>query len=145
MGQFDSPQFKKLQAQWYKKLAKNGFKDHETSDERLISPASDIGQLRALKQITPESRDAYRQIGDSSKLEYYSLASEFLLYFKFKSIKEYKIFELHAQGVPYRGIAKALKRYKGASRSEIARVIAGLAKLMLKGSWRPLEDAEGDF
>lgn len=91
---------KELQAFWYRKLKELGFEDIENvalSDRPLIQWHAHYFQQR------------HTSLGFSQQEEYYRLAAIWLHDHTFKTKTDKRIWELHAQGVGYRGIAKALK------------------------------------
>lgn len=117
----DTPEFKKLQKKWYKKLEDEDFNDVEQDEEYL-------------KQF---ARIDTRYCGPiEAKIEYYRLATHFLNDYKFLSRFEYTIWMYHTEGISARNIAKILnrikKRYKkkNIERMMIWRVISRLAKEM---------------
>ena len=89
-----SQEFKKLQAQWYKKLEKKGFKDIECANEQLRSWDS----LRFRSLYTPNEV--------SERCRYYELACQMLHDFKFKSPRDKRIWKKHCQGLTSTEIAK---------------------------------------
>lgn len=100
-SQFQTKEFKALQARWNKKLEDEGFQDIETPDGRLkgISHADFF-------------KAHYNQIDAQAKQEYYRCAGYFLYEYKFKNQLERKIWELHVEGIGIREIVKVLKKQK---------------------------------
>lgn len=82
-----TPEFKKLQAQWDKKLASSGFVDIEKPDGSLTD-----GRFRT-----------------QQKAAYYEEVSHHLWHSEFDSPKHRKIWGLHAEGLTYKQIAKRVR------------------------------------
>lgn len=120
----NSPQFKKLQKQWYEKLAKEGFEDIEQTDGNLKVWTSHIH--RSLQSLAnPTLREA--------KETYYRLASQFLHEFVFPDQKTKKIWQMHSDGISYRHIAKELaKSGHHADKDSIWRIVRNLRNEMKK-------------
>lgn len=95
----DPTQFKKLKLEWYKKLAKSGFRDIENENGRM-----DIG--KSLHNIVQK----YDQNSYAEKEEYYRLAGRFLWDYPFPSKQERLIWELHSEGVAIDDIYVELKK-----------------------------------
>lgn len=94
---YETPEFKALNSKWKNKLEKAGFKDIEQEDENLRVWTSSLFGLR------PD--------WDKSKEEYFRAAGKFLWDHEFETRTEYRIWELHSQGVSITKIVKALRRY----------------------------------
>jgi hypothetical protein len=113
------PQHKKLEREWYEKLRESGFVDIEdtTTEERpLISWHNMRFKNKAIVQ-----REALQ--------DYYARAKEVLATYKFDTLKEHKIWELHSEGVSINRIEKALTRFKAPNKREYIRnVINKVAK-----------------
>lgn len=92
-----SKEFKQLQAKWYSKLEKSGFKDIEHSEDLLKN--YDAHHI---------VRNYNRFATGESKIEYYTLAGHFLYDFVFKSKKDELIWKAHAEGSTIRATAKML-------------------------------------
>lgn len=92
--------FQKLAQQWNKKLAKSGLTDVENQhpEEPMLNTWDDHYFRR---RFTAESA--------LSRQDYYYIATQFLNTYKFESIRERKIWELHAEGLSFREIAQKLK------------------------------------
>lgn len=89
---------KALIDKWYAKLEKSGFKDIEESEDRMeVWASTNFQRFR-------KRRTEFEGIQD-----YYVLAGRFLHDYKFESKKDRAIWELHAEGLGYREIAKQLK------------------------------------
>lgn len=95
----DQKQLQKLQQKWYKKLAKSGFKDIE-DPSRQDNPLIHWDSIEFQRYWTP---DAFVE-----KQRYYELARQMLFDFKFKSKRDKKIWELHADGAQNKDIAKVV-------------------------------------
>lgn len=92
----DSKEFKDLQAKWYKKLANTGFADIEQPDGNLKNWA--LSLIR------------HDETTENAKQDYYRLAGQLLhSSYPFQSNTERKIWEMHAEGLSIRDIAKKLK------------------------------------
>lgn len=115
--------FEELQSFWYGKLAKSGFKDLEAKNGTLKMYATLNPYITKLK--TP-----YIEFTE----EYHRIAGQFLHEHKFESRKDFRIWELHSEGVGAPAIAPILKkeRFKSCSRSEVQRVTSALTSVMLQ-------------
>ncbi len=107
---FKSPEFKKLQKEWYKKLAKSGFVDIEQNEYELKNPATGA-------PFTAEET-----------IQYYKLASAYLENTDFETLNEKLVWFLHSQGETGRTIGTALNK----SASYVSRIIAKHEERMLK-------------
>lgn len=96
----NSPEFKKLQAEWNKKLAASGFEDIEDSN----------GQLKGKWSGDSDIRNKYTELTYAAKERYYQLAGQFLNDYPFKTEKDRIIWEMHSEGISIRDIVKALKK-----------------------------------
>jgi hypothetical protein len=92
--------FEKLQDKWYKKLEKTGFKDIEYADMSVKSARVS----RSLNWSDPTLRQ--------SVLEYYLMAYNFLIDYKFESEVDKIIWEYYAEGLSIRDIVQILKDTK---------------------------------
>ena len=90
-------EFKKLQKEWYKKLAKEGFEDIEQDEEHLKQWESGY----FLHRYSP---DVF-----AAKQEYFRLAGRFLLEHDFESAFERKVWALYAEGHTLSFIRKRVK------------------------------------
>lgn len=116
----NSNEFKKLQADWYKKIKDKGFNDIEQEDGMLKSWHSSLFSKN------------YNVITHEAKEEYYRLAGIFLQHNKFKDAKERYIWERHSSGVSIRNIVKELKAKKiKAYKVLVLKIIQRLSKKML--------------
>jgi len=88
-----------LKREWYAKLRASGFQDIETGDEH-------DGLLKTDKRFQDGHESA-----DAAQAEYYRLASSFLYEHRFKTPRDRRIWEAHAEGVPMREIAKRCRTY----------------------------------
>jgi hypothetical protein len=118
---FDTDAFKKLQAAWYKKLAKEDFPEAEQPDGNLKEWTSTLAKAR------------YRPVYWEAKEEYYRLAGQFLYEHPFKSKLEECIWELHAEGISVTNITSILKtkRYK-ITREKVSKLLKALVETMKK-------------
>jgi hypothetical protein len=91
-----SKELKKLEAKWYKKLAKEGFEDIEQDENNLKQWHNHFFFAR------------YDADSFNSKAEYFQLAGAFLHEYEFANEVEKKIWELHADGLPLTEIYKVL-------------------------------------
>lgn len=91
---------------WYRVLADAGFKDIETRDET----GEMNGPLKTDKRWNADKRLSFEDVaaGYESEAEYYRLAGLFLHEHRFPVKEDRSIWELHAEGVPYREIATRL-------------------------------------
>jgi DNA-binding NarL/FixJ family response regulator len=112
-----SNELKKLQAKWYKKLAKEGFKDIEVQESPL-EMLHTWDSLYFLSRYTPEQFKA--------KQLYYERAAQFLHSHVFETSREKSIWEQYSQGLSARAIAK-LRR---TSTYKIRKIIKNLERLM---------------
>lgn len=137
-------ELKKLQAKWYKKLAKSGFKDIEESEDRLkqghgryIPEQIKKGRLRVTeynnKAYTARNKNTIAQEGEAiqllteAKQRYYELARQFCHEYEFKTAREASIWAEHAEGVSARSIAKRRRM----DDNKVFKLIAYLEGVML--------------
>lgn len=111
-------QFKKLNAEWAKKLKASGFKDIESSNGRM-----DID--KALNNVVTK----YDQISYAAKEDYYRLAGQFLHDNDFESEFDKIIWENHSSGVAITVIVKILsakghKAYKRKVHERLQKLVA---------------------
>lgn len=90
---FNSKEFKKLKAEWDKKLLESGFQDIENTDGTLKASTDPRTISNALKE--KEEREIY-----------YTIARRFLQTHTFANEIEKKIWEGHTEGIGIRKIAK---------------------------------------
>lgn len=116
------PDFKKLQEKWYAKLKREGFEDQEDENGNL--------KEHSARFYTKAHRN--QAGGWQAKAEYYQLASQFLLEYKFNNERERIIWEYHSNGISTYDIAATLKkaRVKKMSRRTINNIIINLKKSM---------------
>lgn len=88
-----------LKREWYARLKASGFEDIETGDEH-------DGLLKTDKRF----QDGHESV-DAAQAEYYRLASVFLHEHRFANVRERRIWEAHAGGIPMREIAKRCRTY----------------------------------
>lgn len=91
---FRTPEFKKTQAEYYKKLKDSGFDDAEKDENYLKEWHSHYFQSR-------NNKDTFE-----SKQEYFSQAEQFLNIFKTLKI----IWAMHTEGQSYREITASMER-----------------------------------
>lgn len=126
MSAFRGKNFKKIQKEWYDKLKKEGFEDIE-----------DVHEKTEYIRIWHSSyfQTKYHPQVFEAKRTYYELAGQFLeasphfrfeLYFQCEIEKT--IWEMHAQGIPVRTIAKKLK----AKVCQIHKIIVQIRKVMME-------------
>ena len=123
----NNKEFKKLQAQWYAKLARKGFEDIE-------SRPAQFGDQCILKEF--ESSKFYnrnRHIDSFiAQEEYFRLAGQFLHEYKFKSKFEQKIWRMHCEGLGLDEIVTIINtRRERLQRTAISLIIKRLSKVML--------------
>lgn len=100
--QFKTKEFLELQAKWYEKLKKDKFNDIERNETTLhLSHAGYFSDLRK----NPNHPDVIE-----AKQNYYRLAGQFTHEHKFKSRRQKRIWQLHADGKSVRQIAEILKK-----------------------------------
>ena len=96
---------KELTTEWYKKLEKSGFQDAEINNQYMHEYA---GWFKA--KHTPETFQ--------EKQDYYLLLFQLLERGTFKNKKEKRIWEMHANAIGVRGIAKTITRLYGKKHSK---------------------------
>lgn len=99
MSRFNSNEFKKLKAKWYKKLEKSGFEDAESDEFNLKVSAKEI--LRKKVQATRQSKE-----------DYYYMAGCFLNEYEFPDEITRIIWEYHTNGLSKYSIAAILNKSK---------------------------------
>ena len=104
-------EFKKLQAAWYLRLREIGFDDIESKG---IYARPDVDR-RTWRRACAERE---------SRIAYFALADEFLRSFRFQKPRHRDAWELHAQGLSVRQIAKDL----GLTRNQVGPLIARLRR-----------------
>ncbi len=97
---FETKEFRKLHAKWHKKLETSGFEDHEEFDSPL-----------ELMKTHENERFRGMYTGDEflSQQRYYELAGQLLHDHTFRTAKDQKIWQMHADGENIRDTAKKLK------------------------------------
>lgn len=128
---------KKLQAQWYKRLAKEGFEDIEQDEDNLKRWDSMyfISRHTNFKgRGAGGAKDAkFSAIQFESRQEYYQLAGAFLHEHEFETDKERLIWELHASGENLIDIYRTLKKMnKKVYLEGIDKTIKRLSEAMVK-------------
>lgn len=131
----ETDEFKRLNKEWSKKLKKSGFKDAEDSFGNLNKWSG-----QALLERT--ERDG---VSVTARVEYFRLATHFLLEHKFESRLDKRAWELHADGVSIRDIVKRLKRYyPGLYRDKVHILITKLKTIMVDKYKASIEQEEND-
>ncbi len=92
-------EFQKLQAQWYKKLEEDGFKDIEQADGKLKTWSSRF------------VHDRVQELGEERE-PYYALCTQFLNEHLFDNRFEQIIWEYHTNGLSSKEIAKVFEKAK---------------------------------
>lgn len=125
-----SSKLRKLQAQWYKKLAKAGFKDVESLDSKgdMRLKQLDSNQLRHGYRVSTEMESAQR---------YYELARQFYWEHVFETSREKEVWRLHSEGLSGAAIASELKTL---SCSSVKRVVQRLREIMMSQRVGELDD-----
>lgn len=111
---------KSLQAEWYAKLKDEGFDDIEQDEEHLKAWHSHMFKAQY-------STEAF-----TAKESYYRAAGKFLHDYRFRTLLERAIWELHANGTTIMAITDSLKGlgYK-TYRRHVHETIQRLSKIML--------------
>lgn len=138
MTNFNSKEFLKLKASWYKKLAKSGFVDAENDKDELIQGAVPYAyRNRTLYGIpSTEVVAEFHETGINATREYFDLAIEFLKVHTFKDAKEKEIWAIHADGLTAKAVVKKHPRKRGYKKANVSRIIKELRDIMLKLEWR---------
>lgn len=97
---YNQPQIKILQSQWYKILKSKGFEDIE----QTTHPDK---PLKAWHSMYFKSRHSADKIDE--QLEYFTQCDRYLHLYQFESEHQRLLWELHAQGLSLRAIAKQLE------------------------------------
>jgi hypothetical protein len=116
-----TPEFKKLQAEWAQKLADSGFQDIEKGElDTVIRP-----------QIIKTQKNQY--IGGT---DYFTFCQEILRLFRFKKEIHRIIFSLHSEGMSERDICQRLKQNQRVTFSQkgINLIIHRVKEQYLKGN-----------
>lgn len=118
--------FKKLQAEWDKKLKDDGFEDAENRD----------GTLKIWHDLhfRKPSHDTNQRADFEATSEYYRLTSQFLHSHQFSSLSERHIWELHCEG-------KSVKQFRSEDVKYQQKVYQILNKLIkeMKSKWNQTE------
>lgn len=100
---FNNKKFRELRDKWYKKLERSGFDDIENNN--LPEPTLKQKHNFQFKNVP---QDVYE-----ARLKYFANCRDLLLTYKFASILEKRIWELHTKGKSLREIEKEIKnKYK---------------------------------
>lgn len=115
--------YQELKEVWYKKLAKSGFVDVESNEFIIKQPASS-----AFNRTSAISRDW------QDRIEYSSMAGQFLHSHSFKNELEKVLWEYHANGLSIREIATVFKKAKlhYSTRDKVFRALKPLIAKMLQ-------------
>lgn len=119
--QIGSPAFQKLEAQWYQKLAQQGFNDIEINPDIL----NNYDGLYFKSKYTPKSFE--------EKKKYFERATDLENEGIFLDETEQMIWHLHSKGISIRAIVEALKK-KGISRhkDQVNQIINELQDMMAR-------------
>lgn len=102
---------KELQRIWYAKLKQSGFVDIEKKNGQLMSPTSSntfLDRHSVFRKMSDENRLETALTARQALEDYYRLARQFLHDFQFKKPYHKKVWELHSEGYPHKGIALKL-------------------------------------
>lgn len=111
---------KALQSHWYRRLAKEGFKDIEYSEGPSEGLIRDIGRLGPRRY----TRDSY--------IEYYRLAAQYLYGGAFPSSLLFRrVWKRHVEGMTVRAIAKELDMSRFKVQETIDKVRVGFYRTMV--------------
>lgn len=118
----NSPEFKKLQKEWYAKAKESGFDDIEQEDGNLKVWSHQFFKVR------------HNQTLFEAKQEYYRLAGQFLHSHKFADDVEKKIWEYHAtDATSIRDIVKELANIGvKTNKNKVNAILRNLSEQMLK-------------
>jgi hypothetical protein len=120
----DQNKFKELQRKWYKKLLNDGFVDIENENHQL----RDFETQKYSKNIFNGLPFADWIRMKLAKMEYYTLARQFIYIHKFPSVKIKKIWSMHAEGLSCRQI----EDITGLNYKEVWKITHSIALKMLK-------------
>lgn len=132
-----SKEFNDLKAKWYKKLSDKGFNDIEHDEDNL----KNLSTNRFMRgRVGNKNRDKMgggdyvnHEVSYQAVETYYQLAGQFLHEHKFDTVRERKIWEMHANGEPATLIATKVRTGKfKANKDSVAKTIRTLADVMLK-------------
>jgi hypothetical protein len=129
---YASQAFKDLQAKWYRKLERTGFKDLEDKLERLKEYSTTKwkeGHPAKARQQSKEKQNDHFLAAVASKEEYYRAAGHWLYDHKFDKKVEFKVWELHAEGATARQIYTKLRLTK----NEVRSILHKLTRLFKHG------------
>jgi len=121
VSSFNSKDFLKLKAKWYKKLKSAGFEDAETTTGKLKISAKEV--LRDYRLATKQSKE-----------DYYAMADTFLNEYAFETDLEKTIWEYHVNGLGVHAITDTLRkaRITKSNRTTIGNIINDLREVMKK-------------
>ena len=117
MPQRDDKLLQKLQKEWYEKLRQSGFKDIEQED----------GNLKIWSKFFTGKLDTLQ---GEAKVQYFRAAGQFLHSYQFESAYDKTVWDMHANGISGRSIARQLK----VNKRVVFAVIERLKKEMLKSN-----------
>src|ERR1019366_7472199 len=90
MSAFDSPNFKRVKAEYYLKLAESGFKDIECSNGRIMESHTQNSFFKR--------HQTFRMTLYEETREYYDWAAELVHRGMFESERDKQIWTLHSEG-----------------------------------------------
>lgn len=114
MSAYKTPEFKRLEREWYETLRQEGFDDAEDSERNW-------GGDRPLKSWHSFRFNAPLKERDASA--YYDQAKELLNTFEFKSELHRQIWELHCRGFSKRKIEVAIGNHENGVKREMIGII----------------------
>ena len=126
-NQYNSKSFKALQAEWYKKLKDENFKDIEDEKEDRLKVWHSFDFSRKNKADF------------DAKEQYFSLCLEFGREYPFESDITQSIWMLHSEGMSVRAISQNIRQYsdkRGFKKSHISNIIRRLVKIMEGYEWK---------
>lgn len=121
-------EFKKLQKEWYEKLAESGFNDIENTEDEY-APLKDTYSTSGWKRALSDPRNVQKE-------EYFSNATLFLDTYEFVKQKDEIVWRLHSEGMSNRSISKELRGMgfnKKVAPRTIDRIINKYKEIMLRG------------
>lgn len=92
----------KLQKQWYKKLKHSGFEDIEWINGKYVNGMD--------SPFMKDTAFKYKKKYNENTAQHYRLMRNFASNFSFTTKKDYLIFEMYADGIPFRDIIKKMRQ-----------------------------------
>lgn len=136
MSSSDKKKLQQLQAKWYRKLERSGFKDVEAPDA--------FGDMRLKQLDSNQLRHGYKSSVQMVNVQrYYELARQFHYQHNFENGREKRLWELHAEGLSAYHISEKLKSdgyRKNVSMTSIKRTVKKLERVMLAQRVGALDD-----